>query len=73
MGTLSGGYYDDILLYIIFVFLILTITLWMTLIWISPDPGSIDTRYQDFDTVMMLLLWDVFFKLLIDPLLFLCR
>ncbi len=51
MAGVSGGVYDPALFYIILVFLVISGAMWTRLVWGDSDPGSIDTRFQDFDSV----------------------
>jgi hypothetical protein len=50
-GSFSGGFVDTGLLYVILCFLVLTVGLWLKIVWLQSDPGIIDTRFQDFDKV----------------------
>lgn len=50
-ACVTGGEIDKELLYTIGAMLVVTICLWLQLAWFQHDPGSVDTRYQDFDAV----------------------
>lgn len=52
LGGLSGGQFDVELMYAVLAFLVLTFALWFRLAVLGCDPGSIDSRVKDFDTIM---------------------
>ncbi len=51
IGALSAGDNDKELLYAIAIMMGIAFILWVKIAWLGSDPGSIDTRYKDFDTV----------------------
>lgn len=51
LGGISGGYFDPGLLYIIGVLELVSVWLWVKLVWADSDPGIVDTRFSDFDEV----------------------
>lgn len=52
LGGLSGGQFDVELLWAILAMLVVTFVLWFSLAMSRCDPGSIDSRVRDFDTIM---------------------
>ena len=52
-GT-SSAIHDTILFFVSIFLLIVCQLLWLRLVWFEEDPGSVDTRYDDFEAILQL-------------------
>jgi hypothetical protein len=52
LGGVDCAINDPWLFYSTLVLVLISVSLWLKLVWLDTDPGTVDTRFYDFDAIM---------------------